>query len=319
MKNSIYFILIGVSFLYIGCTKDKLDSGECIEIDQLTDMQGMPLFHVQYPSYGVPCFNPNNSEEVLLFYAKENDGPPHSLIKYNLKTKTYETFYEGLPQFRPRWGKNGWILLPLWNELGNDGFNIWKIKSNGDSLTQLTFSGNCHTPDWNITSDKFIYKLGFTTPTKYIMADEFGNFIDTIYSGLASPGSWQHDSLIVNTSSGKLILGNPYTGEANLIYQVEELSSISNGGAEWINLETIIWAHVTGIYKTNIKTNTTEIIKETCNASYYQLPTYSPQSNKIIFQRIDRMERGSEGGDLHADLYIMNIDGSEEEKIEISD
>lgn len=302
-------------FLIVACSKDD----ECIDSSELTDMSGELLYLARYPTYDKPCFNPNNPDEIIFSYTTYETELSSKILKYNLSSKEYETIYEGFLQSRPRWGRNDWILLPLFNESENNGFNIWKIRSNGDSLTQLTYSGNCHTPDWNIVGDKFIYKLGFTSPTKYIMADEFGNFIDTTLIGTGGGGTWQHDSLIANGNFKGLFLGNPYSKfyDYQTLFEPNEISSISRGGAEWLNQETVIWAHVTGMYKTNIITNETELLKETCISSYYQLPTYSPQSSKVVFVKVDRVNRGSEGGDLYSKLYIMNTDGSNEQKIEI--
>ena len=303
----------------LSCKKDKMNLKEqCEEIESLVDLQGMPLFHQVYPSYGVPCFNPNNPDEIIFFYAKENTGPPHKLVKYNLSNKEYQTVYEGQFGIRPRWSKKGWILLSLWNELGNDGFNIWKIKENGDSLTQLTTTGNCFFPEWNMEGDRFIYELGNVSPTKFIIANQNGEIIVTTMVGVGSGGSWQHDSLIVNANFKGLFLGNPL----NNFHDYEQISSVENnsqslGGAEWINKNEIIWSHVTGIFLTNLENSITNNIIETCNAKYYQLPTYAPQIDKVVFQRIDRVKTNNEIGDLFTGLYMMNLDGTCEEKIEI--
>ncbi|MCB0653276.1 MAG: hypothetical protein KDC85_18525 [Saprospiraceae bacterium] len=313
MKN-IFFLLLVVCLYFLGCHKDET----CKEIEHLVDLQETSLFQTVYPSYGVPYFNPNNSEEIIFFYANEESGTTEKLVKYNLISKEYYTIHEGNIGIRPRWSKKGWIIFQLWNELGNDGYNIWKIKENGDSLTQLTTSGLCFFPEWNKEGDKFIYELGYTSPTKFIIADQNGDVIDTTLVGVGGNGSWQHDSLVANGNFQGLFIGNPYSNfyDYDLIYSLEHISQ-SAGGAEWINEHEIIWSHVTGVYFTNISDSITHRILKTCNAKFYQLPTYSPQLNKVIFQRVERIITDGEKGDLYSELYMMNLDGTDEEKIEI--
>lgn len=319
MRYWIYSIIITFILLTIGCEKDKMNIKEqCEELEALVDMQGMPLFYQVYPSYGVPCFNPNNPDEIIFFYAKENAGPPHKLVKYNLSSKEYQTIYEGQFGIRPRWSKKGWILLSLWNELGNDGFNIWKIKENGDSLTQLTTTGNCFAPEWNKNGDKFIYQFANVFPDPvFITADVNGVAIDTFLVGTNGGGSWQHDSLFSYTDIYGLYLGDLSKDSAELLFEVESPNSISKGGTEWVDDSNIIWSHLDGIYITNIHSEETTRIIGSCNSEYYQLPTYSPQIDKVVFQRVDRVKTDNEIGNLFTGLYIMNLDGTCEEKIEI--
>lgn len=305
--------------LFVSCRKNEINlNNPCEQFESLVDLQGIPLFHQVYPSYGVPSFNPSNSDEIIFFYAPDNSPPPFQLLKFNLSSKEYQIIFEGQFGIRPRWGKKGWILLSLQNELGNDGFNIWKIKENGDSLTQLTTNGRSFFPEWNNEGNRLIYQIGNTSPTKFVIADQMGNAIDTTFVGVGSGGSWQHDSLVANATFKGLFVGNPYRGidSYQLISDVEN-NSLSVGGAEWINDEYVIWSHVTGIYSTNITNDVTIKIKETCNSKYYQLPTYSSELDKVVFQKIERIETDDEIGELVSGLYMMNPDGTNEEKIEV--
>ncbi|MFK8102301.1 MAG: hypothetical protein AB8G15_07250 [Saprospiraceae bacterium] len=98
---------------------------------------------------------------------------------------------------------------------------------------------------------------------------------------------------------------------------MEFSNSISKGGAEWVDDKYLVWPHLDGIHLTDIETKHTQIIRNTCNAQHYQLPTYSPQLDKVVFQRIDRVQTNGKKGVAYNGLYMMNLDGSCEEKIEI--
>ena len=79
----------------------------------------------------------------------------------------------------------------------------------------------------------------------------------------------------------------------------------------------MIWCHTTGIYKTNIRTEETELIRETCNADTYQSPTYAADINKVIFQRQERILETETSGRGILSLVMMNPDGTEEETLVI--
>lgn len=300
--------------LSVQCVKDKISPrGECITHERLTDMRGRPIFKTQLPYFDMPYFNPNNSEEIIYRYG-EGSSPEFELIKYNLRTQEKETIYSGFFNNRPRWGKNGWILLNIQDELG---YNIYKIKDNGDSLTALTHGTHCFNPEWNITSDTFIYQLGFTSPTQYILSNENGNVVDTLFSGVAAGSSWQHEEYVASGLFTGLVISNPLEEEMyDLIYETNGVAQSANG-AEWLDGERVFWCHTTGIYITNIVTKETEVIRETCNARCYQRPTYAPDIDKVIVERMERILDSEDSGRRFINLVMMNPDGTEEEVLEL--
>lgn len=299
--------------MFLQCTKDKMEvNNECIPHERLSDMQGQQIFKAVYPLNEMAYFNPTNSDEIIYRYA---DGvtPEFDLIKYNLVTKQKEVIYQGFFSNRPRWGKNGWILL---NINDSSGYNVYKMREDGNDLTALTISGNCFNPEWDFESEKFIYELGFTSPTEFIISNSIGDHQDTVFVGVSSMGSWQNTKLIVNGTFKGLFLGNPELDEYELIYETKNTSQSLNG-AEWLDEENVFWCHTTGIYRTNIVTNETEIIRETCNAHCYQRPTYAPDINKIIVEKLERIKDSETSGRIILSLVMMNPDGTEEEVIEI--
>lgn len=275
-------------------------------------MQGQYIFKGVYPAREMAYFNPNNSNEIIYRYG-DGIGPDFDLIKHNLVTKEKKIIYQGRFTNRPRWGKNDWILLNVWDSLG---FNIYKIKSNGDSLTALTTSDNCFDPEWNITSDKFIYQLGYTSPTQYVISDVDGNSLDTVFIGAGITGTWQHPTNFVNGTHKGLFLGNYAFNQYELIYETNNLAQSLNG-AVWLDEENVFWCHTTGIYKTNIVTKETTLIRETCNAHCYQRPTYARDINKIIVEKLERILDSETSGRAIISLVMMNPDGTEEEVIDI--
>jgi hypothetical protein len=312
MRSLIFYIIICCTF--ISCTKDKTDGCQvCRPHEELTNMQGQPIFGTAYPYNEMAYFNPNNSDEIIFRHA-DGLSPEFDLVKYNLSTKNSEIIYQGFFSKRPRWGKHGWILLNIQDDQGH---NIYKIKQDGSELIKLTDHSHCFDPEWNLESDKFIYHLGLTSPSKSVLADEYGVFIDTLYCGGSGTGkSWQHPLYMASSSFKSFAFYNPLFCEDQYIFEVENLAQSLNG-AEWLDEERVFWCHTTGIYITNTVTRETELIRETCNAHCYQRPTYAPDIDKIIVEKFERVLDNETSGRSIITLVMMNSDGTGEEVIEI--
>jgi len=313
--------------LFYGCrSDDELIVFPCEETEICEDFPpplGLTnwVWEKQYPYYFYPCFNPNNADEILFCEDRlESEQVISSIIRYNLVTKERQLIFEGRVGPRPRWGRNDWILLNLFD--GNN-FDVFKIQSNGENLTQLTFSGNCFYPEWDEAGERIIYELGFTSPTQFIIMNKDGVVLDSTLVGVGPGGSWQHDSLIVNGNFRGLFVGNPSSD----LYDYEMLSNVepnsqSAGGAEWVDDENAIWTHTSGVYSTNVITQETTLLKETCNSDYYELPTFSEQLDKVILQRkcktITSREVDNNKGTSTSNLFMMSTDGTDETLIRIN-
>ena len=85
---------------------------------------------------------------------------------------------------------------------------------------------------------------------------------------------------------------------------------------EWLNAETLIWSTEEGIFTINIYTRQVQLVLSSCDAQMYRYLNYSPEINKLICQKIDRIPHG---GDLEIDAYLvmMNPDGTDEVRLEI--
>lgn len=110
-------------------------------------------------NYTRPFPNPNNADEFLFIQRiKRFDA----LYTYNLKTKQKIKLLEGRILFVPKWGKNDWILVTREDE------QIWKLKSNGDSLQQLSQIAPNYVPEWDYKSEKIIFYKNSDNPILWI-------------------------------------------------------------------------------------------------------------------------------------------------------
>lgn len=117
----------------------------------------IPTIFNSYPQgYGVtsPVFNPNNKFEIAFLYAlTSTPGSQGSeLWKYNFCDNSYQYLSNNV-RMGLDWSAKGWMLFR-----GTDN-QLYKIKDNGDSLTQITFSNSITEGGiWSPDGTKIFYK-----------------------------------------------------------------------------------------------------------------------------------------------------------------
>jgi hypothetical protein len=305
MKQILTYILF--IFIFTSCEKDSSlsyssNANDCQELPGEPITGWNYLFDSGYTQF--PYFNPNNSDEII-FQKKNYSTGNLGLYKYNLVTHQKQLVYAGENWFPPKWGRNDWILL------NPPDANIWKIKSNGDSLTQLTFTSNNFYPEWNLDATKFAYANNSLNKTFICSPD--GTVFDTLdYCGVGVGSCWQHPTLIVGAGVG-LTIGDPYQDTFTWLFQQQEPPL---NEACWLNdYVNIIYTATNGIFKINSQTKQITLIKSSCFTKNYLFLTYSTLSNKMIFQRVDQRAINSTTVEVKSGLYIMNADGTDEREI----
>jgi hypothetical protein len=313
--------LILFALLFTQCTKDRYDpNAPCIPHEALSVDKGYthtPIFEAEPRQPHSFYFNPTNSDEIaLIFWEKGSVG----LWVYNLQTGHYRSMIDiddGIYLLGdPAWSSNGWILLNVLDATGV--FNLYKVHLNGTGMEQLTQDGNAVHPVIDITGEKIIYMVAGSSPATWLVIDEEGEVLDTTYLGPSDDNvSWQHSQYIANITSLGLMIADPYQNQFEVIYPVHSELDQSIESTVWLDEERIFWCFTTGVYITNIVTGETEVIRETCNARYYQRPTYAPDIDKIVLERCERIKDTETSGRFIVTPTMMNPDGSEEEVLEI--
>lgn len=314
IKLNIVLIFL-IAILVTCCKKDvevypKIEDG-CIDFPPSSSPFG---YDYQYPeiTYNAPCFNPNNPNEIIFVRGLHYSNSPLSneLVKYNLTTEN-ETVLLNSTQIwgRPSWGRNGWILL-------NKGDNqVWKIKDNGDSLTQLTTQFGLDAI-WSPNADKFAYWVQIGSTYYTFFSDVNGNIFDTLlYPNILYRGAWSPDGSKIATNFGYVLsyidLNNRQIIQINIPFNSSPIYDIS-----WLSdSRTMLWCTNDGFFKTNIHTNVTTKIKNACSAIRYIYPTVF--NNKMIIQRFDSKLISENVIWTENNLYMMDVDGKNETKLNL--
>ncbi len=270
----------------------------------------IPPGHI-YPDkycYWYPCMNPTNEFEFC--YARRENGVQANddmdLYKYNFCSGKSTLITKHIA-YCTDWSVKDWIIFTGQNR------DLWKVKSNGDSLMRLTFTGNSQTDVvWNATGNLFIWNN-----TK--IADENGNTKHTI-TNLGTILGWADENNIFSMSQGANnvkkvnIRTNQVTDfiptNGNVYYKY-----LTNSN-EFLGVEDSMY-----IYTKNIIYNVTN------NKTTYMSSSYLPQSfpsnvyckfgDKILLQQILRDTLTGDPALLNfrSHIAIMNADGTNERQI----
>jgi len=256
-------------------------------------------------------WNPNDPDEFMVLEYKT--AFLSKLWRYNMIDQQLHPIIEGNFLYNPEWGSSGWILL-------NFGWpaNIYKIKANGDSLSQLTFDGQNFGGEWNYWGDTIVYYHADNS-TRIMLPN--GTFIQELPNGggyETGVSCWGHPHFIANPSGGLYIV-NPYDGIPNFL--ISEPSIGSYYGVTFANdLDRIVWSYETGLHTTRISTHETVLIDETCSSNAYWSLDCHPANNKLISLRVKRTPDDPVQHALKSEssIVIMNLDGTGKQIISIS-
>jgi hypothetical protein len=271
-----------------------------------------------------PCFNPNNGNEFV-YVDEDREAKTSMLIKYNLLSQQQVIL---LPKVgvvgQPKWGKNGWIVF-------SSGKNIYKVKDNGDSLTQLTFEYANQYPD--IFGDKILFTRSEGPPgsSGIKIIDMQGNQIEDIFYSTLGVGLTKNVINGLGEIAGTL--NNYKLGTYHLTTKKLETFLVNDTGyfkrfvsdkcwhpnnTDVYFIAAMIGGNDTtriGINKINKHTQQETMVKNVCSVRAYRYVSISPDGTKLLVERENVTLVENYTRLIGSDIYIMDIDGRNERKV----
>ncbi len=318
-KKIVVFCFFSAAIFFSSCKKDPPIPIEP-DCTNFLIQNGKPLSGLIFSNwlgidttYNTPTFNPKNPDEIIYVRGKISVASSW-IIKRNLLTGLEEKIIEGVLR-HPDWSSNDWILF---NHADNQ---VWKIKSNGDSLTLLTIDmQGGQDAVWNPEGSKMAFFRKVGSVYYVIIADAKGNYLDTIQHFSYYLTNWSKNGKYLSGVDGAnpmycdVASKNQFRATSNSIDEnVTNLIYID--GVTWTpDSQFLIWCNHYGIFKTDINSKTTTRIKTSCDSKYYVSLSVSPDGKKII---AGRQEQKLDGKNLYikSGLSLINIDGTNEIKI----
>ncbi len=312
MSNRILIACIGIVLL-AACERDlpvPVEDG-CYSFGTSSSPFGFQYSYPQY-LYREPCFNPQNNDEFVYVREDKLNGSATEMRKHRISTQTDNLLVANVWGI-PDWHANGWILFRRTDN------QIWKIKANGDSLTQLTFVGINLGPRWNSVGDQFVYSSDNLT----IVATAQGVPLDTISDFQMLYGDWSADGTkfcsVVNAGQGQGIASYDLASGISTIVATVPSGEFVVGSYWQQNSETIFWVTRKGFYRTNVATMITTQVRPSCDSRFWWTFQFSGDGQKMIWERADSKLTGSDRNTIYQEnhIYLLNADGTGEEKVEL--
>lgn len=313
----IYRLLLVCIYLVSGCNQNALNPKGCLDFKDLPkSTDGYRYVNVQRYTEWVHSvhFNPNNTSELVAFLINTNTPLIRKLVTYNILTKQVSLLVEGNLGGVPRWGRENWILF-------NSGSNIYKINPKSNDLVQITSQGSNHEGCWSYDGQKIAYlswqnQSGGGQAGYLVIGNQDNPIIDSIKTNFS--GCWAGDSFLINVISNKIdVYDYP---KLTLIKQIDPNVSTNLTSIDWLPLtKNVIWTCSKGIFKTDLDTGQTMCIKSSCETKAYGYISVAPDGKKMLSVALHHEKNNkAKTVESYDKLYIMNIDGTNEEEIVLS-
>jgi hypothetical protein len=317
-------VLVGFLFVF-SCKKDPpiqnkgIDNSynfppytpdPCITIPPSHNVNG---YNIKYPDYGYgwPDYNPKNSNEFVCVQSNASDtasSPIQSLISFNVETGFKTVIYKGDIMNQPKWGSQGWIVFTSWPDQ-----QLWKIKSDGTSLTQITYDADCKHDfaDWNPDGNKIVFdftKANGSFNSRII--DINGNLVKDLDTSFGGNSIWLADGIsIAGINHGQPHIINLNTGA---------ITKIPYFGWRWFpDQKSWLTSNSSGLFVYRSAINTLQKIRNNCQNNQYNFFSISNDGTKILADRTFRKLLDSLTILQEQDIVIMNANGSGEQVINI--
>lgn len=291
------------------------------------------------PEYLFPRFNPNNPNEFL--YVKHDTLGWPSIHKYNLQTKQHALILANVyPIVQPDWSRTGWIVF------SDRGWKVWKVRDDGSGLQQLTFGENDQFPAFNPAGDKIIYRRmkeysaydiehnpSLQNNKKMFVIDLNGNVLDSIcaerlgYCSVWIISSWAEPDRILRQTGSKTVKEEIEFSFYNYTTKQEEpalfTSTEYKERKHFVDYKAISPTRLfytminKGLVDFDANSKTHRVLKSDCHDQRYGFFTISPDKNRIIIEREDNTFISECQFNQKKALYVMNLDGSNEQEIEL--
>jgi hypothetical protein len=260
------------------------------------------VFVYDGPQYMRPTFNPNNSSEIVFCYSDWQNSAL-SLMTYNMQTKEKKILVEDVNVMsKPSWSNNDWIAF-------DDAFSyhIRAVKSNGDSLTQISDNAYSVIPVWHPDGKHLFYQYSENLGYPYVMIKQKTGALQQVDTVLHGDNRHLSVSNAGNIIAGKFHYGineNIYFSNLDLPYleltapaqlansqivQMRSLACSPSGNSIYLCCTGPL--EYSGLYHINIQTSAVTRLKEHCWQDFIVSVDHAPDSQHLILGREKKQAR----------------------------
>ncbi len=180
-----------------------------------------------------------------------------------------------------------WVLFKDAND-----FNLYKVKTNGDSLSLVSEKITHYYFDWCMGGEYFVSKDLWKDTT--FLYSKTGAILDTFLLGYRTLAARGHQLAVsIGEHSDTLAILNLQNKELTKVFSVPPgLGNVSYHPLtqlEWQGPSHVIWVNPSGIFRIDISNGTMAQLKESCDNAAYGVPVITEEAQPWMFLgRIDR-------------------------------
>ncbi len=325
MKNIVYLSIL--CFLIIYCKKETLILHNECDVSQTRLYEN--VYHgeviksscgvdgVEYPEsflYLQPASNPKNSNSFCFIKVNSKGLRQHKLCIFDFCTNQTNVLPTNI-FYTPDWSIKDWIVFT-----GTD-LQLWKIKSNGDSLIRLTNTGDYNNhAKWNNSGTELLFFDATKGTGTLSIVDETGKTIKTIKQS-ANSWDWYDDNTIIFFENVAFVGDTLNLCKYDLKKDAKSLVlAIPNEIEGTLSVtDNFVYFNTTkdGLRKLDIKTNKVTDIQESYHRRSDGSAFYNSTPSKIIYQRVlkDTIKEQPCKYNYRSHIAIMNLDGTNERQV----
>lgn len=292
-------VVLTTTLNLLACEVDSYIENSCGDLPDLNEFGA--IVERDSVMYYAPCFNPADGNEFVYIEWRSKEMI-NKLYAFNIQTGE-KVFLADNVLYNPQWNSKDWIIFNRYDS------EIWKVKSNGDSLSELFSNGTNYEIVISPDGRKFAFKNQIESEIKILISDINGVLLDSLLNTSFNDASWSRDNskVAANKSGLSYILGY-YDTSFTIYHQV--FDNEGNTGEAWDHIsdtewfpdsKRILWLASGKYWTTNIETHRTEVFYEPCESNYNSFPNFSPDGNSIIWEKTKSAVL--DGGNL---LYLQN-------------
>lgn len=308
--NAVVFVSIALPFLIFSCRKNDPQINEsglpntyCTTLPSEYDNHiGWITTQTELPRQIRPCFNPLNSDEIV--FQEDSEEGESGVFKYNMLTKEKTLLAQGSLVSQPSWGVNDWILLVFYD------FNVWRIKSDGTGLEQLTTEGGYYSPKWNSEGSHFMTYTPFKADVSYIH-NTGGEVTDSIPFDVRHFYSTEISPYIISHHQNQYSLFDSTINTVVFDHQFQsEWGGSSSGSVLWRDENNLIYANSDGIFTSSYNYQQIARLVEGCNSVSYSHGDINQEKTQMIWAFSKKEYIGSGIVKVETVLQLMDVDGN---------
>lgn len=268
--------------------------------------------------YKFPCFHPNN-DDLFAYYRFDNSQLNSNseiwIINFCTAEKRMivDNALAGLD-----WNRKDWLIYT-----GVDQ-NIYKVKSDGDSLTQLTYEGEYNLyPRWSQSGEKIAFETERLGQNYIFISNKDGESIDTI-NELSNITAWswvnENELFFVREEFNVRSLNtfNLETKEATFLHTlglIQSSDSLIINSTLIFGNRIILWCAAGLIGKTYLDFDEYQIIEETLIHEKFNYVALVPGNQEFIVNKSTRHYEGNCQYSNKEEFFLYDFTGNNQRKI----